>query len=125
MRLKNILLVVENIEKSVKFYKELFGLQVLKDFDGNVILTEGLVLQERRIWEQLVEREVSYGGNASELYFVENDLEGFQEKLDNSSFAIRYVHQLKTHSWGQRAIRIYDPDGHMIEIGEPPEVWRT
>lgn len=22
------------------------------------------------------------------------------------------------HSWGQRVIRFYDPDGHMIEVGE-------
>ena len=118
MRLKNILLVVEDVEKSIAFYKELFGLCVLKDFGGNVILTEGLVLQERKIWENLIEKETVYGGNASELYFVENDLEGFQEKLNQSSFEIQYVHPLKTHPWGQRAIRIYDPDGHMIEIGE-------
>ena len=124
MRLKNILLVVDDMEKSIAFYKELFGLLVVKDFDGNVILTEGLVLQDRKIWEQLIEKEVSYGGNASELYFIESDLEGFQEKLNQSSFEINYVHPLKTHSWGQRAIRIYDPDGHMIEIGEPPELWK-
>lgn len=119
MRLKNVLLVVENIERSVAFYKELFGLCVLKDFDGNVILTEGLVLQERKIWEGLIEKETLYGGNDSELYFIENDLEGFQEKLNQSPFEIRYVHPLKMHPWGQRAIRIYDPDGHMIEVGEP------
>ena len=94
MRLKNILLVVEDIEKSIAFYKELFGLQVLKDFDGIIILPEGLVLQDRKIWENLVEKEVSYGGNASELYFIENDLEGFQEKLDNCSFEINYAHKL-------------------------------
>lgn len=119
MRLKNILLVVEDIDRSIAFYKEFFGLQVLKDFGGNVILTEGLVLQDRKIWEQLVEKEVTYGGHASELYFIENNLEEFQRKLEQSSFEIRYVHRLKTHNWGQRAIRIYDPDGHMIEIGEP------
>lgn len=123
MRLKNILLVVDDIEKSIAFYKELFGLQVLKDFDGNVIMTEGVVFQDRKIWEDLIEQKVVYGGNASELYFVENDLEGFQKKLETSSFEIKYVHKLKTHAWGQRAIRIYDPDGHMIEIGEPPEMW--
>ena len=33
MRLKNILLVVEDIEKSIAFYKELFGLRVVTDFD--------------------------------------------------------------------------------------------
>ena len=41
MRLKNTLIVVEDINKSVAFYKELFGLQVIRDFDGNVIMTEG------------------------------------------------------------------------------------
>ena len=42
MRLKNILIVVTDIERSKAFYKELFGLEVVVDFDGNVILTEGL-----------------------------------------------------------------------------------
>jgi catechol 2,3-dioxygenase-like lactoylglutathione lyase family enzyme len=122
MRLKNILLVVDDIEKSIVFYKEIFGLQVLKHFDGNVILTEGLVLQDRKIWESLIGQKVSCGSNASELYFVENNLEEFQKKLEESSFEIEYVHKLKEYDWGQKAIRIYDLDGHMIEIGETPSV---
>ncbi len=122
MKLKNILLVVDDVEKSIVFYKEIFGLQVLKRFDGNVILTEGLVLQDRKIWENLIEQKVSCSSNASELYFVENNLEEFQKKLEESSFEINYVHKLKKYSWGQKAIRIYDPDGHMIEIGETASV---
>ena len=118
MRLKNVLLAVDDLEKSITFYKGLFGLQILKEFEGNVILTEGLVLQDKKIWEQLIEREVSFYGNSAELYFVENYLEGFQKKLDQSSFEITYVHQLKEYPWGQKAIRLYDPDGHLIEIGE-------
>ena len=118
MRLKNVLLVVDDLENSIAFYKELFGLAVLKEFDGNVILTEGLVLQDKEIWKQMIEREVSFDGNVSELYFVENDLKGFQEKLDQSAFEIHYLHKLKEYPWGQRAIRLYDPDGHLIEIGE-------
>jgi len=47
MRLRNILIVVEDIEKSKKFYHDLFGLDVILDNEGNVILTEGLVLQEK------------------------------------------------------------------------------
>lgn len=121
MRLKNILFVVNDIEKSVTFYKELFGLRVITDFGGNVILSEGLVLQEREIWEGLCEKPVSYGGNDAELYFIENDMDSFQEKLKNSSFEIQYVHEMKMHDWGQRVIRIYDPDMHMIEIGESME----
>ena len=46
MRLKNVLIVVKNIERSKKFYHDLFGLEVVLDNEGNMILTEGLVLQE-------------------------------------------------------------------------------
>ena len=28
------------------------------------------------------------------------------------------MHPVKTHAWGQRAVRFYDPDGHIIEVGE-------
>ena len=37
MRLKNILIVVKDIEKSKKFYHDLFGLDVILDHDGNLI----------------------------------------------------------------------------------------
>ena len=74
MRLKNFLLVVEDMERAKSFYKELFGLDVMRDFDTNVILTQGLVLQERKSWEQAVGEPVSYGGKDTVLYFEEYDL---------------------------------------------------
>lgn len=121
MRLKNILIVVKDIEKSKAFYRDLFGLTVVTDFGGNVILTEGLVLQEQTLWEGFVEREVIQGGNDAELYFEENDIDGFLEKLEHSSYPIEYVNPRMEHDWGQRVIRIYDPDRHIIEIGESME----
>lgn len=36
MELKNALIVVNNIEKSKAFYKDLFGLDVIADFDGRI-----------------------------------------------------------------------------------------
>ena len=48
--LKNVLIVVDDIEKSIEFYKDLFGLQVILKNEGNVILSEGLVLQDADIW---------------------------------------------------------------------------
>ena len=44
--LKNVLIVVDDIEKSIEFYRDLFGLQVILKNEGNVILSEGLVLQD-------------------------------------------------------------------------------
>ena len=48
MKLKNVLIVVKDIEKSKQFYHDLFGLDVVLDNGGNVILTEGLVLQDKK-----------------------------------------------------------------------------
>lgn len=121
MRLKNVLLVVKDIEVSKKFYHDLFGLQVVTDFGRNVILTEGLVLQERKLWEEFVDEKVVPGGNAMELYFEDNDLDAFAEKLEASPYEIQYVNRLMEHDWGQRVIRFYDPDMHLIEVGESLE----
>ena len=118
MRLKNVLIVVKDIELSKRFYKDLFDLEVMTDFGRNVILTEGLVLQEQTLWEEFVGREVVPGGNAMELYFEHHNLEEFAKKLEESSYNIQYVNPLMEHEWGQRVIRFYDPDMHLIEVGE-------
>ena len=122
MKLKNFLITVEDMERSKAFYRELFGLTVVRDFGENVILTEGLVLQERKTWEGFLEKQVSYQGHDAELYFEENDLEGFLEKLKSCSFEIQYINTLMKHSWGQRVVRFYDPDMHVIEVGERIEI---
>lgn len=119
MKLKNVLIVVNDMERSIAFYKELFGLDVVLDNDGNVILTEGLVLQDAAIWKQFLKEDVIPRNNASELYFEERDIEGFARKLEDYKEPIQYVNRLMEHSWGQKVIRFYDPDGNLIEVGTP------
>ena len=58
MRLKNVLIVVRDMERSKRFYQELFGLDVVLDQEGNAILTEGLVLQDRAVWEGVLGKEI-------------------------------------------------------------------
>ena len=119
MKLKNVLIVVKDIEKSRQFYHELFGLELVLDNDGNMILTEGLVLQEEKYWREFLGREIIPENNAGELYFEENDIEAFVEKLERLYPDIKYVNRLMTHSWGQRVVRFYDLDGNLIEVGTP------
>lgn len=119
MKLKNVLIVVNDIKKSIAFYRDLFGLDVILDNDGNVILTEGLVLQDAGIWKKFVNKNVLPENNATELYFEESDIEGFAKKLEAYDPTIRYVNRLMEHSWGQKVIRFYDPDGNLIEVGTP------
>ncbi len=116
MRLKNILIVVSDIEKSKQFYHDLFGLDVLLDSEGNVILTEGLVLQDAEIWKTVTGKDVIRESNSCELYFEESEIEVFAEKLEKLYPDTTYVTRLMTYSWGQKVIRFYDLDGNLIEV---------
>lgn len=119
MKLRNVLITTNDIHRAKQFYHDLFGLEVLLDNDGNMILTEGLVLQDATIWKKFINRDVVPENNATELYFEERDIEGFVEKLERLYPNIQYVNRLMTHSWGQQVVRFYDLDGNLIEVGTP------
>ena len=92
---------------------------MILDNDGNMILTEGLVLQEEKYWTQFLGKDILPRNNHSELYFEERDIEGFIQKLESLYPETEYVNRLMTHSWGQKVIRFYDLDGNLIEVGTP------
>ncbi len=119
MKLKNVLIVVKDIERSKRFYHDLFGLEMILDNEGNMILTEGLVLQDEKIWKGFLGKEIIPESHSCELYFEERNIEAFVQKLENLYPSVRYVNRLMTHSWGQKVIRFYDPDGNLIEVGTP------
>ena len=119
MKLKNVLIVTRDINRSRQFCHDLFGLEMILDNDGNMILTEGLVLQDEKIWREFLGRDVIPENNASELYFEEADIEGFVRRLEELYPEVQYVNRLMTHSWGQKVVRFYDPDGNLIEVGTP------
>lgn len=115
MHLKNVLLVVSDIEQSKHFYHKLFGLQIMRDFGENVILSEGLVLQEQASWEQLIDAH-TVTGNASELFFEEDNLDDFL--LSAKEYGVEFDRDIRINSWGKRAVMLKDPDGHLIEVAE-------
>ena len=117
MKLKNPMLVVRDIDQSVEFYNRVFGLHVIMDFGANKTLTGGLALQTAETYQEFIgDRAISFGGNSFELYFEEDDFDKFADNLQKCN--VQYVHPVKEHSWGQRVVRFYDPDRHIIEVGE-------
>lgn len=110
-----------DLEKSKQFYKEILGLHVIVDFGANITLTGGLSLLTKDMWTEFINQtgthEITFNGNNAEMYFEEEDFDSFIQKL-NSIDTIEYVHNVVEHSWGQRGVRFYDPDGHIIEVGE-------
>ena len=121
MKCKNPMLVVSDIEQSVEFYKIVLGLHVIMDFGANKTLTGGLVLQTLDTWKTFIgEKEVTFGANNAEIYFEEDNFDAFIKRLENLD--IQYIHPIKEHAWGQRVVRFYDPDRHIIEVGENMKV---
>lgn len=117
MKLKNPMLVVSDMDQAVAFYHNVLGLRVVTDFGANKTLTGGLCLQTLDTWVTFIETEqIVFGGNNCEIYFEEDDFDQFAERL--KSFHVALVHPVKEHAWGQRVVRFYDPDRHIIEVGE-------
>ncbi len=121
MKLKNPMFVVKDIDKSVKFYQRVLGLRVVMDFGANKTLTGGLALQTSETWKEFIATDkIIFGNNATEVYFEEDDFDTFINRL--KEYSVEYVHPVKEHSWGQRVVRFYDPDKHIIEVGENMKV---
>ena len=121
MKFKNPLLAVADMERSKAFYNEVLGLRVVADFGANVTLTGGVCLQTLESGRQFIGAEqVGKPGACGELYFEEQEFEAFLRRVQAMP-QVRWVHAPYTHRWGQRVARIFDPDGHILEVGEPLE----
>lgn len=120
MKLKNPMLIVQDMEKSKAFYREVLGLRTVTDLGANAVLTGGLSLQTEESWLEFIgceKGDITYGGKNSEVYFEEEDFDRFVFKLEKRT-DVKLVHPVYEHSWGQRVVRFYDPDGHVLEVGE-------
>ena len=116
---RGTLIVVKDCIEALKFYNDMFGLELIQDNDGNMELSGNIYLQEVGYWEKFIGRTVVQKSNCSELYFEESDIDVFVKKLEKLYPEIEFVNRLMTHSWGQRVVRFYDLDGNLIEVGTP------
>jgi len=119
MKFSGTLLVVKDISRARKLYEGLLGCVVAMDQGVYVAYTNGVALQEEKTWLSFIDRQaddITYGANDGELYFEEHEIESFFIRL--RVFDVELIHDLHEHSWGQRVVRFYDLDGHVIEVGE-------
>ncbi|AKB20185.1 glyoxalase/bleomycin resistance/dioxygenase family protein [Methanosarcina sp. WWM596] len=117
------LIVVNNMEISRNFYEKVLDQKVQCDFGENVSFESGFAIHLKSHFSDLIninKKDIIQKSNNSELYFEEEDLDSFLQKLKDVD-SIEYVHGIKDQPWGQRVIRFYDPDMHIVEVGEPME----
>lgn len=118
MRYSCTVIAVKDINAARKFYEDLFGLELYQDYGINVAFTCGLSLQQEFDWlVNLPKEKIIDQANNIELCFEEERFDSFLEKLGQYP-DIQYLGDVIEHSWGQRVVRFYDLDGHIIEVGE-------
>lgn len=119
MNYKGVCIAVSDVKLARKFYEDLFGLEIFQDYGINVSFGCGISLQQDfDSLLKLSKESVLKESNNMELYFEENDFDSFIEKLEQRD-DIKYLGEgIKEASWGQRLVRFYDLDGHIIEVGE-------
>jgi catechol 2,3-dioxygenase-like lactoylglutathione lyase family enzyme len=118
IRYTSVVLFSDDVPGLRDFYRDLFDLAVVLDLGGLVTFEGGI-----SIWEIDKVRAMVYGGlepsaierPRCELYFETDAIETF---VANLAGRVRLAHPLETAPWAQRAIRFYDPDGNLIEVGE-------
>lgn len=120
MNYQGCLLAVKDIEKSKKFYEEVIGQKILIDIGAHVSF-DGFSLQQG--YAELVgfsEEAVKEKSNNFQLYFEVNDLDSVFRNLKQHE-NLQWIHEIKEYPWGQRDVRVYDPDYFVVEIAESME----
>lgn len=117
------LIVVEEIAPSRKFYEGLLGQKVKFDFGQNVTFEGDFAIHLKSHFQQLLGAETQYPvlkkPHNGELYFETDEIELIDQQLHSAG--VEFIHEVREQPWGQRVLRVYDPDGHIVEIGETME----
>ena len=114
-------MIVRTVEKSKKFYTEILGQKIEMDFGRCVGFIGGFAIWDLAYAYNMMGLDESderpIGKRNVEIYFEIEDINTLYDRIQKEN--IDFVHDIIEQSWGQRCFRIYDPDKHIIEFGEP------
>lgn len=121
MKHVDTIILVEDIHRSKKFYTDVIGLEILHDWDAMIVFKDRFAIhQANRLLpthetSQICPKGKQGKGNVI-VYFEIDDLQtAFADMQAKGVDIIHGIVQLPH----QKIFRIADPDGHIIEIGEP------
>ncbi|RPI92952.1 MAG: glyoxalase/bleomycin resistance/extradiol dioxygenase family protein [Chloroflexi bacterium] len=119
----NTIVFVKDISVSKAFYAETLGLKVIEDHGAFVLFENHLAIHQARelavtVWKAEAPSNVDQpqGRQNVLVYFETNALEAAFIHLKDQ---VKLIHPIERQAWGQMVFRFYDPDGHVVEIGEP------
>jgi catechol 2,3-dioxygenase-like lactoylglutathione lyase family enzyme len=124
MRFVNPIPFVRDLARSRGFYERVVGLTIVEDegdfvrFESGFAIHEGKAL-ERTIWGQPSAAQEPYGRGNLLLYFEDDEVDAAFTRIAPH---VKLIHPVERQAWGQRVFRFHDPDGHVVEVGEPQRV---
>ncbi len=121
MKFVNPLPFVAEIDRSKQFYSELLGLRIIEDHGNFVRFDDGFALHDgaslhHTIFGEAPASHDQYGRRNLVLYFEVEDIASVFQKIGTK---VDLIHEVKQQDWGQRVFRFFDPDRHIVEVGEP------
>jgi predicted enzyme related to lactoylglutathione lyase len=117
MKYQGCLLTVKDMAVSKNFYEKVLKQNIIMDI-GDHVTFEGFSLQQG--YAELIgisPDSVKERSHNFQLYFEVDNLDAVNAELKQQP-EVEWVHELKEYPWGQRDIRIYDMDKHIVEIAE-------
>ncbi|BCY16480.1 glyoxalase/bleomycin resistance/dioxygenase family protein [Leptolinea sp. HRD-7] len=117
------LILVEDLTRSRQFYEQVLGQTVKFDFGEDIQFEGDFSIHFRPHFQRLLGGEnafpVTRKANWGEFYFETDEIEAVEQRLREAG--VEVIHPIHEQPWGERVIRVYDPDGHILEIGESLE----
>jgi catechol 2,3-dioxygenase-like lactoylglutathione lyase family enzyme len=111
---------VADVERSKHFYRDILCQKVTMDFGANITFEGGLSIWRTDYALNIIfkdkAKQVPIGANNAEIYFECSGIDAFFERIVQQ---VKVIHPVEEHPWGQRGFRVYDPDGYIVEFGEP------
>jgi uncharacterized glyoxalase superfamily protein PhnB len=122
MRFVNPIVFVRDVRVATAFYRDVVDLAVDADhgdfvlFEGHFAIHDGALVTRTIFGPDALPQPGAFGRSNLLLYFEDDDIEAAFARLKDR---VELIHPLARQVWGQRVFRFHDPDGHIVEIGEP------
>lgn len=121
MKFGGSLLAVKDIAASKEFYVNVLEQKIIFDMGEHVTFEGGFSIQQN--YSKMIglsENDILWKAHNFQLYFEVTDLDSWNSRLKSIS-GLELLNDLREYPWGQRSIRLYDPDMHIVEVAESME----
>ncbi len=122
MKFINTIVFCRDLQESKRFYRDVLGLDIVQEMDTIVFFENHFVIhaareQQTSVYGTPPDIETGLQGRDNLLiYFEHDDLDAVFTLVKDQ---VNLFHPIITQPWGQRVFRFHDPDGHIVEVGEP------